>query len=114
MFSCVYTSGKNFKYQNEKPFGFQNKTKNNKFDQANMMYNQSYGANKNMMDPYPQQGTNNQQDFNFDPFFTLERSCEEILAYIFSIEFLNWELYLRKRITTEGLIDINHVMIFNK
>jgi hypothetical protein len=105
----------NFKYQNKKNFGFQNRSKNNKFDQANMMYNQN-GMNKNM-NPYPQQGMNNmgqQQDFNFDPFFTPERTCEEILGYIFSIEFLNRELYLRKRITTEGLIDINHLMIFNK
>jgi len=112
--------GKNFKYQNNKKFGFQNKSKNNKFDQANMMYNQNYnGMNKNMMNPYPNQGTNNMnnsgtQDFNFDPFFQAERTCEEILAYIFSIEFLNRELYLRKRITTEGLVDINHIMVFNK
>lgn len=110
--------GKNFKFQNKKNFGFQNKTKNNKFDQANMMYNQSYGMNKNMMNPYPQQGgmnmNNGPQDLNFDPFFTPERTCEEILGYIFSIEFLNRELYLRKRISNEGLIDINHVMIFNK
>ena len=107
---------KNFKYQNNKKnFGFQNKSKNNKFDQANMMYNQN-GMNKNM-NPYPQNEQNNmgqQQDFNFDPFFTPERTCEEILGYIFSIEFLNRELYLRKRITTEGTVDINHVMIFNK
>jgi len=105
---------KDFKYQNKKTFGFQNKSKNNKFDQANMMYNQN-GMNKNM-NPYPQQGMNNnqQQDFNYDPFFTPERTCDEILGYIFSVEFLNKELYLRKRITTEGLIDINNVMIFNK
>jgi hypothetical protein len=108
----------NFKYQNNKKFGFQNKTKNNKFDQANMIYHQSFGMNKNMMNTYSQQGMNpmynGSQDFNFDPFFTPERTCEEILAYIFSVEFLNRELYLRKRISTEGLIDINHVMIFNK
>ena len=113
-------NGKNFKYQNNKKFGFQNKSKNNKFDQANIMYNPNMnnGMNKNMMNPYPNQGmnfmNNGQQDFNFDPFFTPERTCEEILGYIFSVEFLNRELYLRKRITTEGLIDINHVMIFNK
>merc|ERR1712032_1335013 len=103
---------KNFKYQNKKNFGFQNRSKNNKFDQANMMYQ---NGNKNM-NPYPQQQNNmgQQQDFNFDPFFTPERTCEEILGYIFSIEFLNRELYLRKRISTEGLIDINHVMIYNK
>lgn len=114
--------GKNFKYQNNKKFGFQNKSKNNKFDQANMMYNQNWNnaMNKNMMNPYPNQGmnmnmmNNSGNDFNFDPFFTPERTCEEILAYIFSIEFLNRELYLRKRITEEGLIDINHVMVFNK
>ena len=107
-------------YQNnggKKNFGFQNRSKNNKFDQANMMYGNQNGMNKGM-NPYPgQQGGNNmgqQQDFNFDPFFTPERTCEEILGYIFSIDFLNRELYLRKRITTEGLIDINHVMIFNK
>ena len=67
------------------------------------------------LNSHQNQGMNyGQQDFNFDPFFTPERTCEEILCYIFSIEFLNRELYLRKRITAEGLIDINHVMIFNK
>merc|ERR1712151_342339 len=76
---------KNFKYQNKKNFGFQNRSKNNKFDQANMMYQ---NGNKNM-NPYPHQHNNmgHQQDFNFDPFFTPERSCEEILGYIFSTEF---------------------------
>jgi hypothetical protein len=102
---------KNYKYQNKKNFGFQNRSKNNKFDQANMMNN--HGMNKNM-NQYPQNNMGQQQDFNFDPFFTAERTCDEILSYIFSIEFLNRELYLRKRITTEGSIDINHVMIFNK
>ena len=70
----------NFKYQNKKNFGFQNRSKNNKFDQANMMYNQN-GMNKNM-NPYPQNEQNNmgqQQDFNFDPFFTPERTCESWL-----------------------------------
>lgn len=108
---------KNFKYQNNKKFGFQNKSKNNKFDQANMMYNQNYQNMNKQFNPYPNQMNNmnnGMNDFNFDPFFTAERTCEEILAYIFSVEFLNRELYIRKRITTEGLIDINHVMVFNK
>ncbi len=115
---------KNFKFQNNKKFGyqnFQNKSKNNKFDQANMMmFNQNMynPMNKNLnpnLNSHQNQGMNyGHQDFNFDPFFTPERTCEEILCYIFSIEFLNRELYLRKRITAEGLIDINHVMIFNK
>ena len=114
---------KPYNYQNKKNFGFQNKSKNNKFDQANMMNNQMMynGMKNNMMSPYPinnngpQQGMNNgYQDFNFDPFFTLEKTCEEILSYIFSVEFLNREVYFRKRITADGLIEINHVMIYNK
>lgn len=121
----AYPAKKNFGYQNNKKFGyqnFQNKSKNNKFDQANMMmYNQGMynPMNKNIQNNLGgvpnQQGMNyGQQDFAFDPFFTPERTCEEILCYIFSVEFLNKELYLRKRISAEGLIDINHVMIFNK
>ena len=115
--------GKPFKYQNNNKFGFQNKSKNNKFDQANNMMNNQmmYNGRNNMMSPYPnynngtQQGINNgPQDFNFDPFFTPERTCEEILTYIFSVEFLNREIYFRKRISAEGLIDINHVMNYNK
>lgn len=115
--------GKNLKYQNNKKFGFQNKPKNNKFDQANMMYNQMNFGNgmKSNMNPQgfnsfgQQMGTPNApQDFNQDHFFSAERTCEEILTYIFSQDFLNKELYLRKRITEEGLIEINNLMIFNR
>lgn len=115
--------GKNFKYQNKKNFGFQSKPKNNKFDQANMMYNQmNYGNGmKNNMNPlgfnnFGQQGgmNNYTQEYNVDPFFASERTCEEILTYAFSPESLNRELFLRKRISPEGLIEINNIMIFNR
>lgn len=109
--------GNNFKYQsNKKQFGFQNKPKNNKFDQANTMFNQDY--KKNMMTPYSGDNYNMQQqgpqDFNFDPFFSPERTLEEILCYIFSPDYLNRDLYFRKRISDGGLVDVNQVMNYNK
>jgi len=99
----------NFKYNNNKKFGYNNfnqKPKNNKFDQANMMMNS--------INPQGNYINNNNFNMNFDPFFKGEKTCEEILAYIFSNDFLNRELYLRKRISEDGLIEINNLMMFNK
>lgn len=96
----------NFKYNNNKKFGYNNfnqKPKNNKFDQANMMMGN--------MNP---QGNYVNYNMNYDPFFKGEKTCEEIIAYIFSQDFLNKELYLRKRISEEGMIEINNLMMFNK
>ena len=121
----------NNKFQNDnyqkKPFNFQNKTKNNKFDQVNnMMYNplafnqmRSPMMNNNPYQMQNQMNPNNQmnQQFDFinqDPFFAEERSLEESLLYLFSPDFLNREIYLRKRISPEGLIDLTHVLNHNR
>ncbi len=110
---------KNYNKFPKKNFYFQNKSKNNKFDQVNgIMYNpMMYGdMGQNMMNPYSQHQQNfNQQDqYEMDPFFGGERSVEEIISYIFSSEFLNKEVYIRKRIGVDGLIDLNHVLNYNK
>jgi hypothetical protein len=117
-----YNNNKNFNKYPNKNFQFQYKSKNNKFDQANnMMYNpMMYGQMKpNMMNPYAMnaQGQNPnfaQQQQEIDPFFVGERSLEEIISYVFSPEFLNKEVYMRKRIPADGLIDLNHVLNYNK
>jgi hypothetical protein len=116
--------GKNFKFP-KKNFHFQNKSKNNKFDQVNMMYNPLMfnQMRSGMMNPYQMPNYHmgqNPQNFhqmdmnNQDPFFNSERTVEEILAYIFSPEFLNKEVYFRKRIEDDGSIDLNHVLNYNK
>lgn len=121
----------NNKFQNDnyqkKPFNFQNKTKNNKFDQVNnMMYNplafnqmRSPMMNNNPYQMQNQMNPNNQMNQQFDlinqdPFFAEERSLEESLVYLFSPDFLNREIYLRKRISPEGLIDLTHVLNHNR
>jgi len=110
----------NNKYPN-KNFHFQNKSKNNKFDQVNnMMYNSMmYGQMRpNMMNPYAMNAQGQNSNFapqqEVDPFFIGERSVEEIIVYLFSPEVLNKEVYLRKRIQADGLIDLNHVLNYNK
>lgn len=117
-------NNRNFNKYHNKNFHFQNKYKNNKFDQANnMMYNPMiYGQMKpNMMNPYAMNAhgqnpnfAHQQQQQEMDPFFIGERSVEEIIAYVFSPEFLNKEVYIRKRIQADGLIDLNHVLNYNK
>jgi len=109
----------NNKFSNKKNFYFQNKSKNNKFDQANsMMYNpMMYGEMMpNMMqgNGYNNHGNFYQPQQEMDPFFIGERSVEEILSYVFSVEFLNKEIYFRKRIAIDGSIDLNHVLNYNK
>jgi hypothetical protein len=118
-----YNQNRNFNKYPNKNFQFQYKSKNNKFDQVNnMMYNpMMYGQMKpNMMNPYamgaPGQNPKfaQQQQQEIDPFFIGERSVEEIIAYTFSPEFFNKEVYIRKRIQDDGLIDLNHVLNYNK
>lgn len=121
-----YNPGYN-KYNTKKNFQFQTKSKNNKFDHANnmmdnMMYNQmrSNMMNHYQMPNYPvhQNASNtpyNHYDLNSqDPFFNSEKSIEEILRYVFSPEFLNKEIYFRKRIGADGLLDLNHFLNYNK
>lgn len=105
-------------------FHLQNKSNNNKFDQANgmmfnpMMYGQmrpnmmnNYGMNPNAHGHYMHQNTPQQE---MDPFFVGDSSVEEILSYVFSPEFLNKEVYIRKRIGADGLIELYHVLNYNK
>jgi len=119
-YNTDYNKDYNNKYPN-KNFHFQNKSKNNKFDQANnMMYNpMMYGQfMPNMMNPYAMNAQGQNPNFahqqEIDPFFVGERSVEEIIAYVFSPEFLNKEVYIRKRIQADGCIDLYHVLNFNK
>jgi len=114
---------KNFNKYANKNFHFQNKSKNNKFDQVNnMMYNpMMFGEmRQNVMNPYQMNPYNqNQQNFHqpqqeMDPFFVGERSVEEIISYVFSPEFLNKEVYIRNRICADGLMDLNHFLNYNK
>lgn len=120
----------------KKPYHFQNKTKNNKFDQANnMMLNNPLMLNQMrpqmMNNPYQMQFAgmnpqNNQQGFNQmnynpqidltiqDPLFTEDKTLEEVFVNLFSVEYLNKEVYLRKRISDDGLIELGHVLNYNK
>lgn len=121
---------KSFNKYSGKNFHFQAKPKNNKFDQVNnMMYNPLFNQMRpGMVSPYqmPNYSMNQhghhahhhahaQHELNTqDPAFATDKTLEEILAYVFSPEFLNKEVYFRKRISPEGSIDLNHFLNYNK